>query len=196
MLEVVALRDISEGEEVFIDYGREWKATWDVHEKNWNERINSGSLPTVWPTRALDMNEEYANKAFKTAEDAIASPYPENLDLAAFMMPSDDEAAGTMDDPRVWEAPPSGRAFTSENLVESVVVDSVSESNGSFVYTIHYEDDVDEVVYVKDVPHSAFTFVDAPETSDQFTPDPFRHYIGLPDEIFPEGPWRNAKASE
>lgn len=41
------------------------------------------------------------------------------------------------------------------------------------------------------MPQKAVTFVDKPETSDQFFKGAFRHPIGIPDEIFPEGPWRD-----
>merc|ERR1711933_697128 len=58
---------------------------------------------------------------------------------------------------------------------------------------IDEETDEEEVIIVRDVPHYAFTFVDKPTTSDQFNPHSFRHYIGIPDDIFPQGPWRNMK---
>ena len=35
MLEFVALRDINPGEEVLIDYGKEWQGAWDEHVKSW-----------------------------------------------------------------------------------------------------------------------------------------------------------------
>ena len=31
LMEIVATRDIAEGEEIFIDYGKEWKEAWDKH---------------------------------------------------------------------------------------------------------------------------------------------------------------------
>mmetsp|Transcript_3776 Transcript_3776/g.7684 ORF Transcript_3776/g.7684 Transcript_3776/m.7684 type:complete len:586 (+) Transcript_3776:276-2033(+) len=35
MLEYIALRDIEEGEEVLIDYGKEWSDAWEAHRKDW-----------------------------------------------------------------------------------------------------------------------------------------------------------------
>lgn len=35
MLEYVALRDIHEGEEVLVDYGKEWEEAWNDHAKAW-----------------------------------------------------------------------------------------------------------------------------------------------------------------
>ncbi len=45
---------------------------------------------------------------------------------------------------------------------------------------------------VKQVPHHAIVLVDKPGTGDQHTPFAFRHYIEIPDDVFPQGPWRNA----
>jgi hypothetical protein len=193
MLEIVATRDIAQGEEVFIDYGKEWVAAWEKHEKQWQERLSSGALPKQWPVRAVDMNAEYAEKPFLTKEEHLAKPYPQNVGLAMFMLLAQDGAQGTLADPRTWTAPSAGNSFTWEHLVEPDFLETVTPANGSFVYTVRWTTDQDEIVYVKDIPHSAFTFVDAPETSDQFTPAAFRHFIGIPDEIFPQGPWRNVE---
>lgn len=35
MFEYVALRDIQEGEEVVVDYGKEWEGAWNEHVKGW-----------------------------------------------------------------------------------------------------------------------------------------------------------------
>jgi hypothetical protein len=43
----------------------------------------------------------------------------------------------------------------------------------------------------KNVPHSAILFLDKEGTSDQFSPGTFRHAIGIPDDVFPKGPWRD-----
>ncbi|GKY91512.1 hypothetical protein MPSEU_000123400 [Mayamaea pseudoterrestris] len=194
VLEVVALRDIAQGEEVFLDYGVEWVEAWNKHEQVWQERLASGDLPSKWPLRALDMNAAYANKPFLTKEELARSPYPKNVGLAVFLMLANDGASGTIDDPKTWTAPASNLAFTWEYLVEPDFIESVAtNADGSFSYTIKWTKDENEAFYVKDVPHSAFVFVDASETSDQFTKDPFRHYIQIPDDVFPQGPWRNTK---
>ena len=193
LLEVVATQDIAQGEEILLDYGSEWKEAWAKHNEKWQKRLASGELPKQWPVRALDMNTEYATKPFLTKAAHAANPYPENVGLAVFMMLGQDGAEGTLEDPRTWTLPSSAQGFTWEHLVEPDFVESVTPKDGSFVYTIRWTTDQDEELYIKDVPHSAFIFVDAPETSDQFTVQPFRHYIGLPDDIFPQGPWRNVK---
>ena len=49
---------------------------------------------------------------------------------------------------------------------------------------------------MKHVPQKANVFVHKPGTSDQHMADSFRHYIGIPDDIFPKGPWRNINEVE
>ena len=188
MLDVVALRDIAAGEEVFIDYGPEWRAAWEAHTKAWAARLAAGTLPKPWPRRALDLNSEYANKPFETTKEP---PYPKTVGLAVFLMFKQDGAQGTLEDPRTWTEPSSG--FTWEHLIEPDAVESVMTKDGAYFYTIRWVNDQDQEFYIKDVPHSAFVFIDAPETSDQFTAGAFRHPIGLPDEIFPQA-WRNVQA--
>ena len=39
-MRVVALRDIEEGEEVFIDYGNEWQQSWDQYMQGWKAYID------------------------------------------------------------------------------------------------------------------------------------------------------------
>lgn len=42
-LEIVATREIREGEEVFIDYGESWELAWDQHLEQWNKGGNETS---------------------------------------------------------------------------------------------------------------------------------------------------------
>jgi len=199
MIEVVALTDIKEGEEIFIDYGDEWKAAWEKHVTEWNKGIDEGEIPKQWPLKALDLNEEYRTKVYKTEEELAKDPYPPNVGLGAFLMLEETKAAGTPEDPAIWTIPPNGTFFFAENLFEPVVLSRVKIEAAPGVtmpynYTVKWTNSKGEHTFVKNVPHSAFAFVDEPEMSDHFVVNAFRHPIGIPDEIFPQGPWRNAAA--
>ena len=61
-MELVAIKDIKKGDEVFIDYGKEWEQAWNAHVKDWNAKIKSGELKSEWPLRALDLNQDYQNQ--------------------------------------------------------------------------------------------------------------------------------------
>jgi SET domain len=202
MIEVVALRDIDPGEEVFIDYGEEWKQTWANHEASWADALAKGVVPTTWPLRAADMNDEYSRKPYKTLEEMKKEPYPKNVALVAFMMLAETDEAGTASDPKLWTHPQTGTVYAHDHLFEVVVTDIVQIDAGEGIaefpynYTIRWSNSAGEETYVKNIPHEAFLFVDVPETGDQFVKGAFRHYIGIPDEIFPRGPWRNLAVSE
>ena len=192
LMEVVALKDIAPGEEVTIDYGPEWAAAWDEHVQKWEAAVKEGTIASVWPTRAVDYNNQFVNKPFPLSADE----YPENLMLKCFLLvtkpkeePPINEAGQKI---RHWVK--TDRTLTSGNLFDCNLVDmeEVSAPDGatSWNYTIQWQGK-SETTLVKHVPHEALVFMDRPGTSDQHVAQSFRHYIGIPDEIFPQGPWRN-----
>ena len=71
------------------------------------------------------------------------------------------------------------------------------DKNGESQYTISWTDDEDgSKTIVKHVPRRAIVFVDKENTGDQFTEMAFRHYIQIPDDIFPVGPWRDVDTED
>ena len=198
MMEIVAIRDIEEGEEVFLDYGSEWQAAWDDHVATWRKSLENGDIPDPWPIRALDLNDEFKDKGFKTKAELETEPYPETIRQMCFLVVQNipDEQPHV----KSWAVPEKGgTTFDTDNLfdctvVERIAVETTVENSLAFNYTIQWMDkERNEVTIVRNVPHLAITFLDKPDTGDQWvTKSPFRHYIGIPDEVFPQGPWRDA----
>jgi hypothetical protein len=92
---------------------------------------------------------------------------------------------------RFWAESEDGKPnIVSDNLFDCEIVAKHGSQEGP-TYDVTWSNGK-EVTIVKDVPHTAIVFVDKPETGDQHLLNSFRHYIGIPDEIFPQGPWRNA----
>lgn len=202
LMEVVALKDIAEGEEVTIDYGPEWAAAWAEHVAKWEASVKEGTIGTVWPTRALDYNNQFISKSFPLADET----FPENLMMKCFLMvkkPTDEPPINEAGEKiRHWTKAP--KTFLSENLFDCTLTDreEVTPLDGdadgaatSWNYTVKWSGKT-EVTWVKHVPHKAIVFVDKPGTSDQHIGQAFRHYIAIPDEIFPQGPWRNINNDE
>ena len=197
-MEIVAIRDIEEGEEVFLDYGSEWQAAWDDHVATWRKSLENGDIPDPWPIRALDLNDEFKDKGFKTKAELETEPYPETIRQMCFLVVQNipDEQPHV----KSWAVPEKGgTTFDTDNLfdctvVERIAVETTVENSLAFNYTIQWMDkERNEVTIVRNVPHLAITFLDKPDTGDQWvTKSPFRHYIGIPDEVFPQGPWRDA----
>ena len=197
LFEIVATREIAPGEEVFIDYGLEWKAAYKKHADEWNAKIARGEINKEWPLRAVDMNAQYHNaEPFKTEAELLMDPYPaENVALKAFLYLDESDNAGTVADPKIWGGDRIESAYHHENLFDVTVLDRIHVENHSetapYTYKVQWVNKLGQTTVVEGVPHDALVFLDKPGTSDQFQSNAFRHYIGIPDEIFPRGPWRN-----
>lgn len=196
LIEIVALRDIVPGEEIFINYGSEYEEAWEKHVKQWEGMVAAGTLPNEWPTRALDLNEEYKGKVFKDKEQLKRESYPSNVMLKCFVQVSPDAKPEKVNGKTVreWAEPPTG-AFDSDTLEDCIVetyekTDDETSGLMPYNYTVTLLKDK-QATLIQKVPHRAFVFVDKPGTSDQFVPNPFRHYISIPDDVFPQGPWRD-----
>jgi len=198
LMEIVTTRKIEAGEEIFLDYGAEWKAAWKNHQDKWKAKLENEELADEWPILAGDLNAELLANPLRTEDEQQEDPYPESVRLRAFLYIAGYQGSGTEEDPYVYEEL-EATSVTPDLLLEVEIVerDLVELEDGDeslpYVYTARFVDENDEYAIVSDVPHEAFVFVDIPESGDQFTADAFRHYIGIPDEIFPQGKWRNAQ---
>jgi SET domain len=191
LIEIVATRDIAEGEEIFIDYGPAWKAAYQAHVADWQAKLASGSISAAWPLRAADLNQEHRDAVFRTVEEQKVQPYPENVELRAFLIVEDSKKDGSIEQPKPWGETEDETAFRHENLF---AVEVIAHDDATNTYTVKWVSEENENSYVEHVPHQAFVFVDKLGTGDQFAPAPFRHPIGFPDEIFPVD-WRDEPQS-
>jgi len=74
-MELVVLRDIDAGEEIFLDYGNEWEAAWKKHVEEWEPVEGADSYVS-----AFEMNLQY-DHVFRTEFEQMKNPYPSNLML-------------------------------------------------------------------------------------------------------------------
>ena len=79
-MEIVATRDISVGDEVFIDYGREWEAAWEQHVRNWKAPKRPRRFMTAVEANT---NSKEALKEFLTHDLRKSTDHP-NLYSACF----------------------------------------------------------------------------------------------------------------
>uniref|UniRef100_A0A7S1D0D5 SET domain-containing protein n=1 Tax=Cyclophora tenuis TaxID=216820 RepID=A0A7S1D0D5_CYCTE len=186
LMEIVATKDIAPGEEVFLDYGDEWDAAWDFHVEEFNKKLGD-EIPNPWPIRGLDLNEEYREKPYKTVEEQANEPYPSDTRQMCFLT-LDTNTESTI---RSWVAPEKTSPYTTDNLFDCRVMKRIQAEDKLYNYTVEWTSDDDEVTTIENVPHKAITFIDAAGKSDQFFQGAFRHYIGIPDDIFPQGSWRD-----
>jgi hypothetical protein len=176
VFDIVALRDIEEGEEVVLDYGPDWQAAWESHVAQWKPPPNSNKYNS-----ANDLNSQLDG-----------------------LLPTPAEG-GCGGDVKLWihgnyvqiEGHKSWSSFT-----RGEIIDRYTLSNNETRYTVRTfrEKDVDEMtmltygIVLWSLPRDAFAFDDVPHSRDHAMPWSFRHYIGIPDDIFPEAWKRNANA--
>jgi hypothetical protein len=182
ILEIVALRDIRPGEELFMDYGDEWQQAWKKHVQEWKP-FSEGDY--VYPA---DMDETVA---LRTVKEQKAQPYPSNLATVCITPDWDRKKSNTI----TWSEP---EWAWPEGMVYCQVLERNKGDHGDFVYTVEVQfrfssgpdfsskrDDEDIYIDLK-VPRRAIRFVDKPYAGDEHLPGVFRHPIGFPDELVPK----------
>lgn len=187
-MELYALRDIAEGEEVFIDYGRDWEEAWNTHMANYKN--------TDWPLRAEDLRVEYKTKPFKTTKELEQDPYPAGIVTACIVqtMEMEDGKRKVNDEGNeitLFEGPVEFKKFTGGGMHHCEIIDRQESGDHFYNYTI-IEQRSEGVIQVERVPHAAITFANLPYTSDIHHKDAFRHPVGVPDVIFPQA-WRDRR---
>jgi hypothetical protein len=184
-MELVAIRDIQPGEEVFLDYGDAWEAAWQHQVRTWK------------PASALYTSAETLNASpmrVRTEFEQIDQPYPSNIGIQCSWHFTDTDRWRRL----YYE---EGERFILMNdyyPCEVLRYEEVDDDIDEYIYTIvitKQEDDNELINYlVEDVPRLAIRFVDAPYSIDMFLSNAFRHSIGIPDEIFPSA-WRNLRVN-
>lgn len=193
---VQALRDIEEGEEVFIDYGPEWEAAWMEHMNRWTREFGKDK---TWELRADDMKATYREMPFATDLKDGINPYPPSVATTCFLKTDelpDGNPRRNDDGIEIFNfaAELKPEKFTGADMyVCDVLSRSEKLTDGNlYNYTVLAKISDDDIVQVENVPHNAITFVDQPYQSDIHAPGVFRHYISIRDSDFPQA-WRNLR---
>ena len=211
MFDLVATKDIKKGEEVLIDYGKDWQMAWKEHIERFKKAdIESGS----WIPTALELNSIYRKfeagigfaKSFKTLDELENDPYPSRvITSCATQMKEipENDPQREIDGMKIFDWSKDKLVWQGISMRLCDIMDRVEIEDGggaiSYNYTVkvHLELESDastESRIVQKVPHVAISFVDHPYSSDQSNRDPpfepFRHVIGIPDEIMPSA-WKN-----
>jgi hypothetical protein len=195
--ELVALRDIHPGEEIYLDYGEEWEQAWQEHLVKWQQHVKDHRDDLANYTSARQLNADKRSRLY-TEFDQIESPkYPRNVEIKCekSFLDNDD-----------WEE------FAENNTIDDYLrshrdellpceIMRVERIDGQLRYTVVMKeaDPDDDSLLInhleEHLPRQAIRFVDKPYTSDIFLTNAFRHDIRIPDEMFPQA-WRNAIQTE
>ena len=74
----VAIRDIGEGEELFLDYGDVWDAKWNQLGENWKAHDRTYLKEYV---SATEFNSRHGKDPILTRDEQLLNPYPDNLSI-------------------------------------------------------------------------------------------------------------------
>ena len=208
--DVIATRDIAEGEEVFIDYGENWEMSWRRHASEWNYTENNENDYMSH----LYLNEQMQNDPslfFRTNEEQIHDPYPKNVMLICFVyeglllfegdemlnltwsIKDNDYDGDTLHPCDIIDRKIVNEVSNSSNILENMPNESEASAQINHQYKVKIKNLQDKLMLIEKVPHSAIMFMEKPGFGDVFLPSAFRHEIELNDDIFPES-WKNLKA--
>eukprot|EP00547_Thalassionema_nitzschioides_P014871 CAMPEP_0194250442 /NCGR_PEP_ID=MMETSP0158-20130606/23056_1 /TAXON_ID=33649 /ORGANISM="Thalassionema nitzschioides, Strain L26-B" /LENGTH=1173 /DNA_ID=CAMNT_0038987265 /DNA_START=46 /DNA_END=3570 /DNA_ORIENTATION=- len=183
MFEVVATIDIEPGEELYLDYGSEWEAAFEEHQQQWSPPIESSyALP-----RELNANNTPVT---------LSSHLPPQYKYECRVKSENPE--------------PTRNEYEDYNSIFQVFDDrylllhhkndfkhwypcSIVEINddGTFMADLYSKNSFDEIVSkFKNIPRDCIRWVAAPYTSNQHLASSFRHFIPIPDSLFPYR-WRS-----
>jgi hypothetical protein len=212
--DVVALRDIKPGEEVFIDYGSEWEEAWKQHVASWKPVNASGKAPWITAKEANDHDGGILDE-FVTGDlrQTIDHPY---LFTGCQYWPSDQDEFEVYQKDAKWEK------FSDKEILKTYADDgqwddfseyahhfdhlywpcSILKRTANNTYTVRMLQSPFEDVQpwwqhnvprlLKNYPRKAIRYFVKPNMSDHHLDGVFRHPIGIPDSMFPEE-WKNLK---
>jgi hypothetical protein len=213
--DIVAIKNIPAGGEVFLDYGSEWEDAWFSHVSHWKP------LPQM--PSAKEVNELTDPPDYLLSNDVREEVHHPHLFAGCQYSETEEDTA------MVWtQKDPLWRNMTDEKIMKKFARDG-SEFVGQYsnhddlsywpciifrpkangnkdgTYTVrilqqHFSDTKHHLWYFNDLPRiltnyprkSIHFFVKGGDT-DQMQQGVFRHYIGFPDGLFPEH-WKNLKA--
>jgi hypothetical protein len=199
VMDIVATRPISEGEEIFIDYGKDWQMAWDKHQASWpfsdSEYVDADTF------RRTGGGGQYV----RTIVEQASNPYPLNLDTYCWYTDEDgtegDEDTTELADDLFFVHFDNGN--DKECLRPCRIVERVSQDGEEALYTVEldeYDNDevsrkclIDRDTFLGNVPEYAIEVLDKPRTSDSLLKQAFRHEIGVPSGFFPAA-WMKKKA--
>ena len=180
----VAVRDIQEGEEITIDYGKEWEDAWYAHVQKWvpQEGYKQLNIDKTSPLKTFDEDE---------------TMYGDDINVfAEFSFDSINEGKTEWDEDELG---------TDDHNVHRIIKRTKKQGGnkegepGYYVYDLELmvtlEGEHGEVApyTVTNVPRKAISFFYKHYHSDMFIKGAFRHEMVIPDAMFPAA-WRNSVA--
>ena len=199
VFDLVATRNIADGEEILLDYGDSWDEDWERHVEWWEPSTDAQTYQS-----ATQLNDLLNSSHIRTDAEQSSDPYPQNVLVAARY--DIDRSANPKTEERhdrvtiktyAWEPPRASAAALMRGVHVVHVVQRKRGIFGGESYVIELLNHPlalpgdpqfikkTERIIVTGVPREVLHFVDAPYSSDHHLDNAFRCEIQIPDEIFP-----------
>jgi hypothetical protein len=209
LLELVAIRDIAPGDEIWIDYGAAWATAWEQHVAAWRPPPRADAYAPAYV-------HDDAIQSLRTVQELQTHPYPDNIFTSCFYdynrsrttttNSANQQAAADSLVTVPWQV--TRGVFELRNLRPCVILKRENsqitrqrKKQGTlFAVQIKNRPGLDpqqeipagEVHVVSKVPRHAVRFSDKPYTTDPHLEGAFRHELHLPDDVFPEE-WKDLR---
>lgn len=191
----VALRDISESEEILIDYGEEWEAAWQKHVNNFQvERENY--IPAFELNRMVDLRVETFEEYDYASDGVLVFCRRFHILMAGIDIEEADDWEGYQAEPHfrlgIYPCRVIHRHHDNSYTAQLIAKKGTRENEDE-----NWLEDYVVLHVLFDVPRDAFYFRDEPSQRDHHQSWTFRHDMRIPDEMFPDvwGNLRQAGAS-
>ena len=169
--EYVATRDIERGEEILMNYGKEWQEAWEEHRRSWKPPPEADKY-----IHSQNFQQDY----FRTAKEQETDPYPPNLVTMC------QESYRARDDGSYYWLPP---LRPLPDRIHCTVIHRSKAMDDTYRYVVAIKRGK-EHIFVQDVQEAGIFLYDRSFSTDWHLENAFRHPIGIPDDILPEK-WKN-----
>ena len=214
LMELVALRDIMEGEEIYLNYGRAWQRAWDRHVDLYEPATPHTvhyyvESPPYRDLAVLPTYKQHNHDALPTHLMTVCWIRPDNMEIVP-----PDKSSTTTKTIRVFRyvAKRHSKQDQQQQQQQDQQYQSLKDAVRCYIESRHTPkkrqpgvrsttysvrmvqrldgNDNDETVLVKAVPRQAIAVVDRPYSTNQYMKNAFRHEIRLPDHMIPLS-WRD-----
>jgi len=185
MIDIVATRNISIGEEILIDYGNDWVEKWDEHLVHWEECSND-NVPS--PSALMRLNNDQSS-ILRTRSEQNSMPYPSHVQTVCYFSKHHDydDSEGILR----WQFTTTTEMYPCSILARESFRNDQSQLDKSdtHLYMVHVIIDDSTDAYVDNVPRYGIFFAEKAYQSNQLLKCGFRRFISLADDMVPES-WK------
>jgi hypothetical protein len=205
MMELVATQDLTNGDEILLDYGSYWVEAWMKHIQTWNPVVGSD---TYTPAYVMDD----AVKVLRTEKELALAPYPANVFTSCYYRYSDNahqverqqRIQNDDDSVTAWTWKLTRGLFQPQHVRPCKVIDRDDKDDTKLEFTVQIMNRPGlapaemiprgQVHLVSHVPRNAIVFSDKSYTTDPHLENAFRYPIGL-GTLFPDA-WKDLKKQD